>query len=163
MKIICVIIKEKEKIMSDLSNITQFSGITITSDQTTGTNNPNATFTVANLTQEQIKNLQNVTKYQINNTGNFYTVKPGTMVFNITSNVFQIFINGQWQNLFSVNTTAKGSGLTNGAPLVYPSGTAESVEGNDKGNEVAGFTYYATDTNTLKYYNGTAWKTVSTV
>lgn len=148
--------------MSDLSNITQFSGITITSDQTTGTNNPQATFAVSSLTQTQINNLENVTKYQINGTGDFYKVKPGTMVFNITSNVFQIFINGLWQNLFSVNTDATGTGITSGTPLVYPSGTETNVEGEDKGNKKPGFTYYETNTNTLKYYNGTDWKTVST-
>ena len=118
---------------------------------------------MSSLTQTQINNLENVTKYQINGTGNFYKVKPGTMVFNITSNVFQIFINGLWQNLFSVNTAATGTGITtSGTPLVYPSGTSASVEGNDKGNEKPGFTYYETGSNTLKYYNGTAWKTVAT-
>jgi len=36
--------------MADLSNITALSGLTITSDQTTGTNNPNATFAVSSVT-----------------------------------------------------------------------------------------------------------------
>ena len=147
--------------MSDLSNITQFSGITITSDQTTGTNNPNATFAVSSLTQTQINNLQNVTPYQINGTGNFYKIKPGTMVFNITSNVFQIFINGQWQNVFSINTNAPGTGLTNSVSFVYPSGAAATVEG-DNNNKVNGFTYYDTTSNALKTYINGAFKTITT-
>lgn len=158
MKIICVIIKEKEKIMSDLSNITQFSGITITSDQTTGTNNPQATFAVSSLTKNQITNLENVTKYQISGTGAFYKVKPGTMVFNITSNIFQIFINGAWQNVFSINTTATGGGLTNGAPFVYPSGPRIEVEVD--ANQVNGFTYFDVTNTVLRTYKN-AWQTIT--
>ncbi len=48
--------------MADLSNITALSGLTITSDQTTGTNNPNATFAVSNVTTAQRDLLQNVTQ-----------------------------------------------------------------------------------------------------
>ena len=52
--------------MADLSNITALSGLTITSDQTTGTNNPNATFAVSNVTTAQRDLLQNVTPYVVN-------------------------------------------------------------------------------------------------
>ena len=68
--------------MADLSNITALSGLTITSDQTTGTNNPNATFAVSNVTTAQRDLLQNVTPYVVNNIT--YKVKPGTVIFNIT-------------------------------------------------------------------------------
>ena len=44
--------------MADLSNITALSGLTITSDQTTGTNNPNATFAFPNVTTTQRDLLQ---------------------------------------------------------------------------------------------------------
>ena len=49
--------------MADLSNITQLSGLTITSDQTSGTNNPNSTFAVPNVTTTQRDLLENVTPY----------------------------------------------------------------------------------------------------
>ena len=46
--------------MADLSNITALSGLTITSDQTLGTNNINATFAVSNVTTAQRDILQNI-------------------------------------------------------------------------------------------------------
>jgi len=105
--------------MADLSNITALSGLTITSDQTTGTNNPNATFAFPNVTTTQRDLLQNVTPYIVNNVT--YKVKPGTVIFNITTGFLQIFdfVNntGVWQNLLSINTTATGAGLTNGTPF----------------------------------------------
>lgn len=148
--------------MSDLSNITALSGLTITSDQNTGTNNPNATFAVSNVTTAQRDLLQNVTPYVVNNFT--YKVKPGTVIFNITTGFLQIFdfVNnvGIWQNVLSINTTATGVGLTNGTPFVYPSGAANSVE--FIANEVNGFTYYDTTSNTLKTRINGAWKTVTT-
>lgn len=148
--------------MADLSNITALSGLTITSDQTTGTNNPNATFAVSNVTTAQRDLLQNVTPYVVNNVT--YKVKPGTVIFNITTGFLQIFdfVNnaGIWQNVLSINTTATGVGLTNGTPFVYPSGTATSVE--VPANEVNGFTYYDTTSNTLKTRINGTWKTVTT-
>ena len=144
--------------MADLSNITQFSGITITSDQTTGSNNPQATFAVSSLTQTQINNLENVTSYTVG--ANTVKVKPGTMVFNITSNIFQIFINGVWQNVFSVNTTATGIGLTNRAPFVYPSGQKENVE--VAANQLNGFIYMQSDAgNALRIYQNNKWGTIT--
>lgn len=142
--------------MSDLSNITQFSGITITSDQTNGTNNPNATFAVSNVTTAQRDLLQNVTPYQIN--GNTVTVKNGTLVYNITSGVLQIFINGLWENLFSVNTAATGAGLTSGTPFVYPSGPRGNVEVD--ANQVNGFTYFDVTNTVLRTYKN-AWQTIT--
>lgn len=150
--------------MADLDNITQFSGITITSDQITGTNNPNATFAVSNVTTVQRDKLANVTAYIVNNVT--YKVKPGTMIYNITTGFLQVFdfVNnaGVWQNILSVNTTATGAGLTNGTPFVYPSGPAASIE-NVVANQVNGFTYYDTTSNTLKSRINGAWKTISNV
>ena len=148
--------------MADLSNITALSGLTITSDQTTGTNNPNATFAFPNVTTTQRDLLQNVTPYVVN--GITYKIKPGTVIFNITTGFLQIFdfVNnaGVWQNILSVNTTATGAGLTNGTPFVYPSGPA-NIE-NVAANQVNGFTYYDTTSNTLKTRINGAWRTVTT-
>jgi len=149
--------------MADLSNITALSGLTITSDQTTGTNNPNATFAFPSVTTTQRDKLENVTPYVVNNST--YKVKPGTVIFNITTGFLQIFdfVNnaGVWQNILSVNTTATGAGLTNGTPFVYPSGAASNIE-NVPANLVNGFTYYDTTSNTLRTRTNTAWRTVTT-
>ena len=149
--------------MADLSNITALSGLTITSDQTTGTNNPNATFAVSNVTTAQRDLLQNVTPYVVNNVT--YKVKPGTVIFNITTGFLQIFdfVNnaGIWQNVLSINTTATGVGLTNGTPFVYPSGTATSVEVS--ANQVNGFIYNDTTNNQVRGYINTQWMTLFTV
>ena len=146
--------------MADLSNITALSGLTITSDQTTGTNNPNATFAFPNVTETQKGKLENVTPYVVN--GTTYKIKPGTVILNITTGFVQIFyfVNnaGIWQNLFSINTTATGVGLTNGAPFVFPSGTAGSVE--VPANQVNGFAYYNTTSSNLRIYDNGNWVTV---
>ena len=146
--------------MADLSNITALSGLTITSDQTTGTNNPNATFAFPNVTTAQRDLLQNVTPYIVNNVT--YKVKPGTTIFNITTGFLQTFnfVNnaGIWQNVSSINTTVTGVGLTNGAPFVYPSGPRGSVE--VAANQVNGFTYFdVTNTVLRTYKNG--WQTIT--
>jgi hypothetical protein len=149
--------------MADLSNITALSGLTITSDQTTGTNNPNATFAFPSVTTTQRDKLENVTSYVVNNAT--YKVKPGTVIFNITTGFLQIFdfVNnaGIWQNVLSINTTATGAGLTNGTPFVFPSGPSTSVE--VAVNQVNGFTYYDTTSNTLKTRFNGGWRTVTTV
>jgi len=146
--------------MADLSNITALSGLTITSDQTTGTNNPNATFAVSNVTTAQRDLLQNVTPYVVNNVT--YKVKPGTVIFNITTGFLQIFdfVNnaGIWQNVLSINTTATGAGLTNGAPFVYPSGPRATVE--VPGNQVNGFTYFDVTNTVLRTFKN-AWQTIT--
>lgn len=147
--------------MADLSNITNLSGLTITSDQTTGTNNPNATFAFSSVTTTQRDLLQNVTPYIINNVT--YKIKPGTVIFNITTGFLQIFdfVNnaGQWQNILSINTTATGVGLTNGTPFIYPSGPRLNVE--VAANQVSGFTYYDTTNSNLRIYDNGAWVTIN--
>ena len=144
--------------MADLSNITNLSGLTITSDQITGTNNPNATFAVSSLTQTQINLLQNVTPYTVGGNTNV-RVKNGTMVFNITTSTFQIFINGNWVNVFLNASPATGVGLITGCPLILPSGTAVAVE--VAANQFPGFIYYNTTANTIKYRDNAAWKTIT--
>ena len=141
--------------MADLSNITNLSGLTITSDQITGTNNPNATLAVASVTTAQRDLLQNVTPYTVG--GNTVRVKNGTMVFNITLGLFQLF-NTQWMILFSVGTTATGVGLTNGAPLVYPTGPKVAVE--VQANQINGFTYFDSTAIAIRTYKN-GWQTIT--
>ena len=145
--------------MADLSNITNLSGLTITSDQITGTNNPNATFAVSSLTQTQINLLQNVTPYTVGGNTNV-RVKNGTMVFNITLGLFQLFRNGQWENISTNITTATGVGLTS-SPFSIPSGPRANVE--VAANQVNGFIYNDTTNNDVRGYINTQWMTLFSV
>ena len=83
--------------MADLLKITNLSGLTITSDQIKGTDNPNATFTVANVTTTQRDKLENVTPYIVS--GKTVKVKPGTRIYNITTKTEQVFLEGVWQDI----------------------------------------------------------------
>ena len=144
--------------MADLDNITQFSGITITSNQTTGTSNRNATLAVVNVTQAQRDLLQNVTPYVVN--GITVKVKNGTMIYNITSGLFQLFRNGQWENISTNITTATGVGLTS-SPFSIPSGPRANVE--VAANQVNGFIYNDTTNNDVRGYINTQWMTLFSV
>lgn len=147
--------------MADLDNITQFSGLTITSDQTTGTNNPDATFALPCLTDKQKDEIENVTAYEVD--GKKVKVKPGTMIYNIDRACIQIFIKGVWQNLYAVATTATGVGLTNGLPFVFPAGKRDEVE--QKANEVNGFTYFnvteEAEDKTIRTFDQGEWGSVT--
>jgi hypothetical protein len=148
--------------MADLDNITQFSGITITSDQNTGTNNPNATFALPCLTDKQKDEIANVTTYEAG--GKQVKVKPGTMIYNIDRACIQIFIKGVWQNLFAVATTATGVGLTSGLPFVFPVGKKADVE--KTANQVNGFTYFDVTEGveidkTIRTFDDGKWGTVT--
>ncbi len=142
--------------MADLSNITNLSGLTITSDQSTGTTNPNATFAVASLTQTQINLLQNVTPYTVGGNTNV-RVKNGTMVFNITLGLFQLFRNAQWENISTNIRAATGVGLTS-APFSIPSGPRASVE--VPSNQINGFTYFDSTNTIIRTYKN-AWQTIT--
>jgi len=144
--------------MADLDNITQFSGITITSNQTTGTSNRNATLAVVNVTQAQRDLLQNVTPYVVNAVT--VKVKNGTMIYNITSGLFQLFRNGQWENISTNITTATGVGLTS-SPFSIPSGPRANVE--VAANQVNGFIYNDTTNNDVRGYINTQWMTLFSV
>ena len=147
--------------MADLSNITALSGLTITSDQTTGTNNPNATFALPCLTDKQKDEIENVTAYEVN--GKKFKIKPGTMIYNIDKDCVQIFAKNMWQNLYAVATNATGVGLTSGAPFVYPAGQKSDVE--VPANEVNGFTYFdisgATWDKTIRTFCQGAWRFIA--
>ena len=144
--------------MADLDNITQFSGITITSNQTTGTTNKNATLAIVNVTQAQRDLLQNVTPYVVNAVT--VRVKNGTMIYNITSGLFQLFRNGQWENISTNITTATGVGLTS-SPFSIPSGPRANVE--VAANQVNGFIYNDTTNNDVRGYINTQWMTLFSV
>jgi len=144
--------------MADLDNITQFSGITITSNQTTGTSNRNATLAVVNVTQAQRDLLQNVTPYVVN--AITVKVKNGTMIYNITSGLFQLFRNGQWENISTNITTATGVALTS-SPFSIPSGPRANVE--VAANQVNGFIYNDTTNNDVRGYINTQWMTLFSV
>jgi hypothetical protein len=144
--------------MADLDNITQFSGITITSNQTTGTSNRNATLAIVNVTQAQRDLLQNVTPYVVNAVT--VKVKNGTMIYNITTGLFQLFRNGQWENISTNITTATGVGLTS-SPFSIPSGPRANVE--VAANQVNGFIYNDTTNNDVRGYINTQWMTLFSV
>ena len=112
--------------MADLSNITALSGLTITSDQTTGTNNPNATFAVSSVTTSQRDLLQNVTPYVVN--GATVRIKPGTMIYNITTQTFQIFLKGTWNDaLLDINDSVSFTGLAGTVTLTAAAGNPSIV------------------------------------
>lgn len=142
--------------MADLSNITALSGLTITSDQTTGTNNPNATFAVSSVTTTQRDKLENVTPYVVN--GATVKIKEGTIIFNISVDKLQMFRNGIWESVTTNISTATGVGLSS-SPFSIPSGTRLAVE--VAANQVNGFAYYNTTASNLRIYDNGSWATVS--
>ncbi len=147
--------------MSDLSNITSLTGLTIESDQTLGTNNPNATFAIPNLTAAQIAKLENVMPYVPTNGAPAVTIKPGTEIFNITTGFSQVFQKGVWQNISTTSSAATGVGLTNGTPFTLPSGEGANVE--VAGNQVNGFMYYNLTSTTIRAWVNDEWVTITTV
>lgn len=141
--------------MADLSNITALSGLTITSDQTTGTINPNATFAVSSVTTAQRDLLENVTPYVVN--GETVKIKEGTIIFNISVDKLQMFRNGIWENVTANISTATGVGLSS-SPFSIPSGPRAEVEVT--ANQVNGFIYYDTGTSQIRGYINSNWSTV---
>lgn len=87
------------------------------------------------------------------------TLVNGAIIYNTTTNTFQNYTNGVWNNLNSSVATA-GVGLAAGSsPVILPSGTAAAVE--IPANEIAGFIYYNTTANTFKARTNVAWVTVT--
>jgi hypothetical protein len=88
------------------------------------------------------------------------TLRNGAIVYNTTLNFFQVYVNGAWNFLNSgAAAGVAGVGLVAGSPLVVPSGTANAVEVN--ANEVPGFMYYNTTTNTFKVRTNDDWLTIT--
>ncbi len=135
--------------MADLDNITQFSGLTITSDQTTGTNNPNATFAVSSVTTAQRDKLANVTSYVVN--GATVKIKPGTMIYNITTQTFQVFLKGTWNDvLMDINDSVSLVGVAGTVTLTAAAGNPSIVL--QKTGNTASTTIQAAGTNTAITY-----------
>jgi len=144
--------------MADLSNITALSGLTITSDQTTGTNNQNATFAVSNVTTAQRDLLQNVTPYVVN--GATVRIKEGTIIFNISVDKLQMFRNGIWESVTTNISTATGVGLSS-SPFAIPSGPKAEVEAAL--NQANGFIYYDITNKQVRGYINAQWMTLFSV
>ena len=89
------------------------------------------------------------------------TLVNGAVVYNTTTNTFQNYTNGAWNNLNSSVATA-GAGLVAGSsPVILPSGGRAAVE--LLANEITGFTYYDTTNNVTRTRNNVAWVTVTVV
>ena len=88
------------------------------------------------------------------------TIVNGAIIYNTTTNTFQNYINGFWNNLNSSVATA-GEGLVAGSsPVILPSGADVAVEVLE--NEIDGFIYYGTTSNTTRLRQNGAWVTVTT-
>ena len=88
------------------------------------------------------------------------TLANGAIIYNTTTNTFQNYTSGVWNNLNSSVATA-GVGLIAGSsPVILPSGEDASVE--VPANQINGFIYYDTTSNTTKLRQNGAWVTVTT-
>ena len=63
-------------------------------------------------------------------------------------------------DFYTIPTNAAGVGL-NGVPFILPSGANVSVE--VAANEILGFMYYGSTSNSIRIYNNTGWKTITAV
>ena len=89
------------------------------------------------------------------------TLVNGAIIYNTTTNTFQNYTNGLWNNLNSSVATA-GVGLVAGSsPVILPSGPRATVE--VPANQIAGFTYYDTTNNVTRTRNNVNWQTITTV
>ena len=89
------------------------------------------------------------------------TLVNGAIVYNTTTNTFQNYTNGVWNNVNSSVATA-GVGLVAGSsPVILPSGARAPVE--VAVNQIAGFTYYDAINNVIRTWKAgaNAWQTVA--
>lgn len=87
------------------------------------------------------------------------TLVNGAVIYNTTTNTFQNYTNGVWNNLNSSVATA-GVGLVAGSsPVILPSGADAQVEVG--ANEINGFIYNGTTSNTTRLRQNGAWVTVT--
>jgi len=88
------------------------------------------------------------------------TLGNGAIIYNTTTNTFQNYTNGAWNNVNSSVATA-GVGLVAGSsPVILPSGVNAQVE--VPANQINGFIYYGTTSNTTRLRQNGAWVTVTT-
>jgi len=83
------------------------------------------------------------------------TLVNGAIIYNTTTNTFQNYINGAWNNLNSSVATPTGVGLASGTAFVLPSGTRIAVE--VAANEINGFVYYDTTNTIPRTYINNGW------
>lgn len=89
------------------------------------------------------------------------TLGNGAIIYNTTTNTFQNYTNGVWNNVNSSLATA-GVGLVAGSsPVILPSGTRAAVE--VAANQIAGFTYYDTTNNVTRTRSNANWQTITVV
>lgn len=134
-----------------IKTITTLTGLNIQPETING-NIPNSLlhgFYIPSLTTTQITTL--LTKSEMRN---------GGMVYDNVLNVFRVYKNGVLNTLSTSIGTATGVGLTSGSPVTLPSGTAVAVE--VAANQVNGFIYNDTTSNTIKARVNGAWVTVTT-
>lgn len=89
----------------------------------------------------------------------------GFMYLDTTNNQVRGYINNEWLTFYSNQCSDIGIGITNGSPMLYPTGAQADVE-NIK-NEIGGFVYYDTTNNQLRIFQGTQdekgngiWRTI---
>ncbi len=123
--------------------ITRVSSMAVTPLST----NRNNGFYLPKLTATQIANIPAA------------TLADGGMVQNTTTGWTQINKTAVWNNINYSVSTATGVGITAGSPSTLPSGVNATVD--VAGNQVSGFMYYGTTSNTLRVYSGAAWNNIN--
>ena len=88
------------------------------------------------------------------------TLRNGALIYNSDDKVFQVYVEGSWNNLFTTLSNNGGTGLSVTAPLLVPTGESAAVE--VAANDITGFIYYDTTNNVLKLRNNAGWVTITT-
>lgn len=76
----------------------------------------------------------------------------GFLYLDITNNQARGYINGKWLTFYATQCEVPGLGITNGGPMIFPSGAQKDVEVIN--NEIDGFIYYDTTNNQLRIFEG---------
>jgi len=105
-------------------------------------------------------------------TNKTYIDKNGIKRNNVDGTTFYNNTNDRYQGIRGANadgakkvvdfytvSTLAGTGLT-GVPFVLP--TAANTDAEVAENQILGFMYYNTTTNTIKMWNNAAWRTITT-
>lgn len=88
------------------------------------------------------------------------TLRNGALIYNSDDKVFQVYVEGSWNDLFTTLSNNGGVGLSVTAPLLIPTGESATVE--VAANDITGFIYYDTTNNVLKLRNNAGWVTITT-
>lgn len=76
----------------------------------------------------------------------------GFMYLDITNNQVRGYINSEWITFYATQCEAPGLGITNGSPMIFPSGAQKDVEVIK--NEIDAFIYYDTTNSQLRIFEG---------